>query len=202
MFDVIPIAVIVIVLTAWFERPFILFVVTAVGLVVLNVACCEWLQRHWESWVAGSGKRVEAKLQKMRESRVMRHPVAWITQGSDWWYAVATAIVNPIIVVAAARTIGGQPINKRRVMIASIAYAVPMAAVFVLTGDDLRQALSKRHPRRSAGDFRIDDAGFDGVTIKNGSRATGTPGRGRRDSRGTGRFAAVSARPRWAAKSG
>ena len=135
LFDVIPIAVVVIVLTAWFEHPPILFAITAVALVVINIACCRWLQRHWESWTtAGTGNRVEAKLEKMRQSRVMKHPVAWITRGSDWWFALATAIVNPIIVVAAARTIGGQPISERRILIASIAYAVPMAAIFTLTG--------------------------------------------------------------------
>lgn len=108
LFDVIPIAVIVIGLTAWFERPSILFAITAAALIIINVACCRWLQRHWEGWIANDGQRIEAKLAKMRKSRVMRHPVAWITRGSDWWYALATAIVNPIVVVAAARTIGGQ----------------------------------------------------------------------------------------------
>ena len=108
---------------------------------MINVASCRWLQRHWESWIAGNGERVEAKLEKMRASRVMRHPIKWITRGSDWWFALATAIVNPIIVVAAARTIGGQPISERRILIASLAYAVPMAAVFTFTGYVVGEAL-------------------------------------------------------------
>jgi len=141
LFDVIPIAVIVIGLTALVERPPVLFVVTAVGLIILNVACCRWLQRHWNAWVAGDGARVEGKLEKLRASRVMRHPAAWITRSSDWWFALATLIVNPIIVFAAARTLGGQPISERRILIASIAYAVPMAAVFVLTGYALGEAI-------------------------------------------------------------
>jgi hypothetical protein len=102
---VIPIAVIVIGLTAWFERPLILFVITAVALVVINIACCNWLQRHWEAWIAGNGKRIEQKLDMMRRSRLMKHPVVWIARGSDWWFALATAIVNPIIVVAGARLV-------------------------------------------------------------------------------------------------
>jgi hypothetical protein len=133
-FDVIPIAVVVIALTAWFERPLILFGITAVALLVINIASCAWVQRHWDAWVAGNGKRVENRLEKMRKSRLMKHPVAWITRGSDWWYALATAIVNPIIVVAAARLLGGEPISERRIMIASVAYAIPMAAVFTYTG--------------------------------------------------------------------
>lgn len=121
-FDVVPIAVVVVGLTAWFERPLILFVITAIALIVINVACCRWLQSH-ESWISGNGERVEAKLDKMRKSRLMKHPVAWITRGSDWWFGLATAIVNPIIVVAGARMIGGDPISERRVMIAAVAYA-------------------------------------------------------------------------------
>ena len=121
LFDVIPIALIVVGLTAWFERPAILFVITAIALLVINVACCRWLQRHWDTWIADNGKRVETKLEKMRVSRMMKHPVEWITRGSEWWFALATAIVNPIIVVAAARIIGGQPISERRIVIASVA---------------------------------------------------------------------------------
>lgn len=133
-FDVIPIAIVVIALTAWLERPLIVFVITAVGLLVLNIACCNWLQRHWESWIAGNGQRIDERLQKLRDSRLMRHPVAWITRGSDWWYALATAIINPIIVVALAHVIGGERVGDRRVLIASAAYAIPMAVVFTATG--------------------------------------------------------------------
>ena len=141
LFDVIPIAVIVIALTAWFERPQILFLIVALVLIVINVACCRWLQRHWDAWITGNGERIEAKLDKMRKSSVMKHPVAWITRGSDWWFALATAIVNPIIVVVAARVVGGQPITERRILIASVAYAVPMAVVFTVTGYALGEAL-------------------------------------------------------------
>jgi hypothetical protein len=140
-FDVIPIAVIVIGLTAWFEHPLILFLITALALIEINFACCGWLEHHWDGWIACSGKRIEAKLARMRESSVMKHPVAWITQVSDWWFALATAIVNPIIVVVAARIIGGKPITARRTLIACVAYAVPMAAIFALTGYALGEAL-------------------------------------------------------------
>jgi hypothetical protein len=140
-FDVIPIALVVIGLTAWFERPLILFAVTAVGLTVLNIACCNWLQHHWDAWIAGNGRRVEEKIAKMRRSRVMKHPVAWIERGSDWWFALATAIVNPIIVVAGARIVGGKPISDRRIHIAAVAYAIPMAFVFTLTGYALGEGI-------------------------------------------------------------
>jgi hypothetical protein len=114
---------------------------SAVALIVINIVSCRWLQRYWDAWIATSGKRVEAKLEQLRKVVVMRHPVAWITRGSDWWFALATAIVNPIIVVAAARIIGGRPITERRIVIAAVAYAVPMAAVFTFTGYVLGEAL-------------------------------------------------------------
>jgi hypothetical protein len=140
-FDVIPIAIVVVALTAWFERPLILGVVVAIALFVINVACCRWLQHHWEAWIAGNGKKIEERLDKMRKGRVMKHPVAWIARGSDWWFALATAIVNPIIVVAAARLVGGQQISERRIVIASLAYAIPMAVVFTVTGYALGEAI-------------------------------------------------------------
>ena len=43
--------------------------------------------------------------------------------------------------MTAARTIGGEPMSERRTMIASVAYAVPMAAIFVLTGYAIRGGL-------------------------------------------------------------
>lgn len=71
----------------------------------------------------------------------MKHPVAWIGRGSDWWFALATAIVNPIIVVAGARLVGGERISERRILIASVAYAIPMAVVFTLTGYALGEGI-------------------------------------------------------------
>ena len=71
----------------------------------------------------------------------MKHAVAWVARGSDWRFALATAIVNPIIVVAGARLVGGEPISERRVLIASVAYAVPMAFVFTLTGYALGESI-------------------------------------------------------------
>ena len=90
------------------------------------------------------GCRPAGWAERIRSRRILRLPVEpriaglksrWVHRGNS------PAIVNPIIVVAAARTIGGQPISERRILIASVAYAVPMAAVFVLTGYALGEAL-------------------------------------------------------------
>jgi hypothetical protein len=86
-------------LAAWLN-PLIVFGAAAALLTVLNIACCNWIERQWSGWIAGNAKRLEAKLDKMRRSRVMRHPVAWITRGSDAWYTLAAAVANAIIVAA------------------------------------------------------------------------------------------------------
>jgi hypothetical protein len=67
--------------------PLIVFGAAAALLTLLNIACCNWVERQWVGFVAGNAKRLEAKLDKMRKSPVMRHPVAWITRGSDAWYS-------------------------------------------------------------------------------------------------------------------
>jgi hypothetical protein len=64
----------------------------------------------------------------------MQHPVAWIQGSSDRRYAVAAAIVNPILVVALARSIGGGRIGDRRIVLGSIAYALPYVAMWTVAG--------------------------------------------------------------------
>lgn len=57
---------------------------------------------------------MEATLAKRRENRLPRHPVAWITRGSDAWFTLAATLMNPVIVPALARMIG-QPVGPRPV---------------------------------------------------------------------------------------
>ena len=53
-------------LAAWLN-PLIVFAAAAGLLTLLNIACCNWIQRRWESWIAGNAKRLEARLEKMRK---------------------------------------------------------------------------------------------------------------------------------------
>jgi hypothetical protein len=64
----------------------------------------------------------------------MRHPVAWITRGSDLWYSFAAIFANAIIVCAIARLITGEPAPERRIVLGAFAYAVCFAATFSFTG--------------------------------------------------------------------
>jgi hypothetical protein len=49
-------------------------------------------------------------------------------------------VVNPILVVALARTIAGQPVSERRIILGSVAYAVPYVAMWSLVGVALGEA--------------------------------------------------------------
>jgi hypothetical protein len=122
-------------------RPLVVFVLAAIGVSFLSIACCSWVNRRWDDWFSGNGKRIEKRLEAMRASRLMRHPVAWIQGGSDRWYALAAAVANPILVAALARSIGGQPISERRIRIGSVAYAIPYVAIWSLVGFALGGAI-------------------------------------------------------------
>jgi hypothetical protein len=115
-------------------RPSIVYIVGTVVVVFLVIACCSWVDRRWDDWFSGNGKRIESRLESMRASRLMQHPVAWIQRGSDRWYAFAAAVANPILIAALARFVGGRPIGERRILLGSVAYALPYVAMWTLVG--------------------------------------------------------------------
>jgi hypothetical protein len=115
-------------------RPLVVYGVATIIVILLVIACCSWVDRRWDEWFSGNGKRIETRLEGMRKSRLMQHPVAWIERGSDRWYAFAAAIANPILVAALARFVGGKPVGERRILLGSVAYAIPYAAMWTLVG--------------------------------------------------------------------
>ena len=122
------------ILAAW-VKPVVVFALAAAGLIFLNIACCTWLDDHWDGWVAsGKAKRIERRIEKLRSGRLMRHPVEWIRRGSDVWFALAAAMVNAVTVVAIARLIAGERLGAHRILVASVAYSLFFAAVFTLVG--------------------------------------------------------------------
>lgn len=110
------------------------FVGACCAVSLLSVRCCRWLDRRWDEWLLGHGTRMERRLERMRTSRLMQHPVAWIQSSSDRRYAVAAAVVNPILVLALAKSVGGTPISKRRILLGSVAYALPYVAMWTVVG--------------------------------------------------------------------
>ena len=116
-------------------RPVVVFAVAAAFFLLLNLACCRWVNTHWTQFAAGSsGARVEKRLEKMRSGGLMRRPVGWIERGSDAQFALASMLLNAVWVVAFARILGGKPVSRRRIVIASAAYAVGAAGVESLVG--------------------------------------------------------------------
>ena len=139
-FDGVFIGAPIAVFAAAFSASLVYVVATAV-VIGLVIACCRWLDRRWDDWFAGNGKRIETALERMRTSNLMRHPVAWIQSGSDRSYAFAAAVANPILVAGLARFIGGGRVGDRRIVLGAIAYAVPYVAMWTLVGFAVGQAL-------------------------------------------------------------
>ncbi|MET0200785.1 MAG: hypothetical protein ABW091_08860 [Microbacterium sp.] len=116
------------------SRPVPVYCSAVIAVILLVIACCRWVDRRWDEWFSGKGKRIETRLEGMRASRLMRHPVAWIQRGSDRWYALAAAVANPILVAGFARFLGGTKIGERRIVLGAVAYAIPYVAMWTLVG--------------------------------------------------------------------
>jgi hypothetical protein len=115
-------------------RPVPVYCGSVIAVALLVIACSRWVDRRWDDWFSGNGKRIETRLETMRASRLMRHPVAWIQRGSDRWYAFAAAVANPILVAGLARFVGGKRIGDRRIVLGAVAYAVPYVAMWSIVG--------------------------------------------------------------------
>jgi len=116
------------------SRPVAVYCSAVIAVILLVIACCRWVDRRWDDWLSGKGRRIETRLEGMRASRLMRHPVAWIQRGSDRWYALAAAVANPILVAGFARVLGGKQIGERRIVLGAVAYAIPYVAMWTLVG--------------------------------------------------------------------
>jgi hypothetical protein len=68
-------------------------------------------------------------------------PVLWIASGSVGPFALAAAVINPVLVVGAGRVIGGVPIGRPRIRAASLAYAVTASSLYLLVAIVVRRAL-------------------------------------------------------------
>jgi hypothetical protein len=115
-------------------RPVLVYAVATGAVILLVIGCCSWVDRRWDDWFSGNGSRIEGRLEAMRRSSLMRHPVAWVQRGSDRWYALAAAVANPILIGALARLVGGRPIGHRRILLGAVAYAIPYCAMWTIVG--------------------------------------------------------------------
>ncbi len=124
----------------WF--PWYLTLGAAGGLLTLvNIACCNWMQRRWDSWIHRHGARLEARLERLRRRRLLRRPLGWVTRDSDMWLTIAGGLIGTVIVVAVARLAGSKPVAHRRVVFASLAYSIGFAATYTGVGVGLGDLL-------------------------------------------------------------
>jgi hypothetical protein len=100
----------------------------------VNIACCNWVQRSWDSWIHGHGAKLEARLAKLRRNPLLKHPVGWITRDSDVSVTVAGGIIGTVIVVSVIRLLGGETVGHRRVVYASLAYSFGFAVTYTGLG--------------------------------------------------------------------
>jgi hypothetical protein len=101
---------------------------------LINIWACSWLDREWDVWIAGPGKRLEKRLEKLRSGKLLKTPVGWVRNGSEVGFTLAAVVINAITVVALARLIGGAPIGNRRVTEAALGYSIFFASLFTLIG--------------------------------------------------------------------
>ena len=131
--DAYVLGIAVVALSALFNS-LIVWIVSAVVISAINIWACSWIDREWDFWIAGPGKRLEKKLEKLRSGKMLKGPVGWVRRGSDFWFTLAAVVINAITVVALARLIGGVPIGRRRVLLAAVGYSIFFATLFSLIG--------------------------------------------------------------------
>jgi hypothetical protein len=129
----------VIVLAA-FVNPLVVLAVAFVILMLINTACCNWVERHWNSFMTPGG-RVEKKLTKIRSGRFGGTAAGWIERGSDFWFGLAAALTNAITTVGLGRLISGKPTSERRILIASAGFSLFVAALGAVLGFVLGDAI-------------------------------------------------------------
>jgi hypothetical protein len=89
--------------------------------------------RRWPVFVAGAGGRVEKRIEDLRNARIMRRPIAWISEGSVGRFVLAAILTNAIIAVTAAHVVG-TPVDRRRIVFASAAFAAMSCGLHTVFG--------------------------------------------------------------------
>jgi hypothetical protein len=92
------------------------------------------MQQRWDDWVRGYGAKLEARLEKLRRGRLLKHPLGWIARDSTILLTIAAGLIGTVIVVAVTRLAGSKPVGRRRVLFASVAYSVGFAATYTGVG--------------------------------------------------------------------
>jgi hypothetical protein len=119
---------------AAFLPALVTFAVTAAVYGLVQYAACRWLLRRRDEWLEGHGHRLERRLEKWRNGRVLKYPVRWITHGGILWYALASVIFSSVVVIAVAQLASAEPLPRRRVILSSAIYGTWFAALYTAVG--------------------------------------------------------------------
>ena len=119
---------------AYFFNPVLVFFAAALTFGSIELVCCNWVDRNWDSWMAKVGPSLDAKIRRWRQGRIMKHPVRWATGDSTRGFALAALLTSGLTVVTVARALGGQPVGRARIRVAVLCYALFVAGVFTVSG--------------------------------------------------------------------
>ena len=73
-----------------------------------------------------------------------RAATRWISSDSDVRYSTAAALTCAIVTVTLGRSVGGRPLEARRVRLAAVSYALFSVNLFTMVGVLAGEALSAR----------------------------------------------------------
>jgi hypothetical protein len=85
--------------------------------------------------------RMERQLDKVRPTRAGRAATRWVSSDSDVRFSAAAALTCAIVAVTIGRSVGGRPLDARRIRLAATSYALFFAGLFTLVGVALGETL-------------------------------------------------------------
>ena len=121
-------------------HPLVLWALSAAIVALINVGCCYWVVGERAAFSDGAGGRLEKRLEGMRNGRVMRRPIGWISDGGAGRFALAAILTNAIMAVAAASMLGVR-VDGRRILYASVAFAAVSCGLHTTFGSLLGYAI-------------------------------------------------------------
>jgi hypothetical protein len=133
-FDDTFIGPVVVALAAWLPA-LLTFAITAVVYSLVQYWASVWLVRHWNAWIqTDRGRRAEVRLEKWRGGRFLGPVVRGVTNGSIFWYGVASLAFAAVDIVGIWNLSSKEPISRRKIAVASGVYGTWCAVLWTSAG--------------------------------------------------------------------
>jgi hypothetical protein len=127
------IGIIIILAAATVYNPLAVWPIAVAIVAAINYACCMWVWREWPSFVSGAGAKFEKRIDGLRNSKLMRKPIAWISEGSTRRFTLAAILTNAVTAVTAAHIVGAA-VDRRRIACAALGFAAVSCALHTAFG--------------------------------------------------------------------